>query len=104
MPDAWKMNPESPALFRFPTLSRKAIRVIQYKTGNRTETIKEKLGTKGYGVGFEGLLSYINDQLPHNEELGKALGEAGPNQTSRSGKPIEKTRQVCSFLVHLMAM
>ena len=57
----------------FETLSRKTVRVIIYKGYNRIETIKEQDGTKGYAVGFEGLVSYINDQLPRNEQLGKAL-------------------------------
>lgn len=57
----------------FASLSRKAVRVIIYKGANRIETIKEQIGTKGYGVGFEGLIAYINDQLPRNEQLGRAL-------------------------------
>ncbi len=57
----------------FGTLGRKAIRVIIYKGRNRTDTIKEQIGARGYAVGFEGLIGYINDQLPSNEEIGKAL-------------------------------
>lgn len=57
----------------FDKLSRKAMRVIFYKGNNRIETIKEQDGLKGYAVGFEGLILYINDQLPSNEQLGQAL-------------------------------
>lgn len=57
----------------FDTLARKAIRVIVYKGKGRTETIKEQEGARGYAVGFEGLISYIEDQLPGSEEIGKAL-------------------------------
>ncbi len=57
----------------FPTLSRKSIRVILYKGKNKLDTIKDVQGTKGYAVGFEGLVDYINDQLPQNEEISKAL-------------------------------
>ncbi|MEO8661649.1 MAG: ATP-binding protein, partial [Bryobacteraceae bacterium] len=57
----------------FETVARKAIRVIVYKGKNRIETIKEQIGARGYAVGFEGLIGYINDQLPSNEEIGKAL-------------------------------
>ncbi len=57
----------------FEALARKAIRVIVYKGKDRTETIKEQVGARGYAVGFEGLIGYINDQLPSSEEIGKAL-------------------------------
>ena len=57
----------------FDTLARKAVRVIIYKGNNRIETIKEQAGAKGYAVGFEGLVDYINDQLPKNEQIGPAL-------------------------------
>jgi ATP-dependent DNA helicase RecG len=60
-------------LDHFENLSRKAIRVIQYKGANRTEALKEQLGGRGFAVGFQGLISYINDRLPQNEEIGKAL-------------------------------
>lgn len=60
-------------LTRFDRLARKAPRVIIYKGENRTETIKEQGGARGYAVGFEGLVSYINDQLPQNEQVEQAL-------------------------------
>lgn len=49
------------------------MRVIVYKGPNRIETVKEQTGIKGYAVGFEGLLGYLNDQLPRNEQIGQAL-------------------------------
>ncbi len=57
----------------FESLARKAVRVVLYKGSSRIETIKEQPGARGYAVGFGGLLGYINDQLPRNEEIGKAL-------------------------------
>ena len=60
-------------LRRFDRLARKAPRVVIYRGENRTETVKEHQATKGYAIGFEELVDYINDQLPQNEELGKAL-------------------------------
>lgn len=57
----------------FQGLARKALRVIIYKASNRVETIKEQTGGRGYAVGFEGAISYINDQLPQNEQIGQAL-------------------------------
>lgn len=60
-------------LERFDGLQRRAVRVIVYEGEDRTRTLKEKEGVKGYAAGFEGLIEYINDQLPHNEVLGEAL-------------------------------
>lgn len=57
----------------FISLSRKSIRVIVYKGKNKLDTIKDIQGIKGYAVGFEGLVEYIIDQLPQNEEISKAL-------------------------------
>lgn len=57
----------------FETLSRKAIRVIIYQGNNKLKTKKEQEGKKGYASGFKGLVGYINDQLPMNEEIGKAF-------------------------------
>jgi len=57
----------------FGRLARKALRVVIYKGSNRVETIKEQPGAKGYAVGFEGIVRYINDQLPQNEQIGEAL-------------------------------
>lgn len=57
----------------FRRLARKSLRVVIYKGSNRVETIKEQTGSKGYAVGFEGAISYINDRLPQNEKIGQAL-------------------------------
>jgi ATP-dependent DNA helicase RecG len=62
-------------LRQFDTLRRKTPRVIVYKGKNKLETIRDQIGGKGYAVGFEGLIAYINSQLPANEVIGKALRE-----------------------------
>ena len=59
----------------FPRLSRKAVRVVQYKGGNRLNMLKEYDGTKGYAVGFEGLLGFIDALLPTAEVINGALRE-----------------------------
>jgi len=59
----------------FPEISRKAPRVIIYKGKNKLNTIKEQEGKKGYALGFEGLINFINDQLPTNEEIGRVFRE-----------------------------
>lgn len=60
-------------LTSFDRLARKAVRVIQYEGKNRVKTIKEQSGKRGYASGFEGLITYINDLLPVNELIEKAL-------------------------------
>jgi len=60
-------------LKNFETIKRKSVRVIIYKGKDRVQTIKEQEGNKGYAIGFEGLIEYVNNQLPSNEEIGKAL-------------------------------
>ncbi|AGY52760.1 Transcriptional Regulator [Bacteroidales bacterium CF] len=57
----------------FESVQRKSIRVIVYKGNNKIDTIRDQVGSKGYAVGFEGLVDWINGQLPANEEIGKAL-------------------------------
>ncbi|MEO5357063.1 MAG: putative DNA binding domain-containing protein [Nitrospirae bacterium YQR-1] len=60
-------------LNQFEGLRRKAPRVIIFSGVNKLETLKDKIGTRGYAVGFDGLISYINDQLPTNEVIKQAL-------------------------------
>lgn len=60
-------------LNNFNSLKRKAVRVIKYKGNSKIETIKEISGRKGYAVGFEGLIDYINNTLPTNEVIEKTF-------------------------------
>lgn len=57
----------------FDILSRKAPRVIVYEGASKLKTRLDKPGTKGYAVGFEGLLEFINGQTPTNEVIQHAL-------------------------------
>lgn len=82
-------------LAEFPRLARKALRVIIYRGDNRIETVKEQSGGKGYAVGFEGAVRYINEQLPQNEHIGQAL------RTTVSMYPELAVRElVANALVH----
>lgn len=58
---------------QFDKLQRKAVRIIVYKGKNRVFTEREQIGTYGYAVGFEGMINWVNSQLPANEEIGKAF-------------------------------
>jgi predicted HTH transcriptional regulator len=62
----------------FKNLKRKSVRVIVYKGNSRIETQREQEGGKGYASGFEGLISFIDNLLPRNEIIGKALRKDVP--------------------------
>lgn len=65
-------------LDEFKRLTRKAVRVVVYKGNNRTETIKEQVGGRGYAAGFAGLIDYVNGLLPRNEVISTALRRSVP--------------------------
>jgi ATP-dependent DNA helicase RecG len=58
----------------FEGLFRKAPRVIVYDGPNKLENSRVfQPGTKGYALGFAGLIDFINAQIPSNEIIGKAF-------------------------------
>lgn len=65
-------------LTKFSHLYRKSVRVIVYKGKDRIETQREQEGRKGYASGFEGLIGFIDNLLPRNEVIGKALRKEVP--------------------------
>lgn len=60
-------------LDQFDRLARKAPRVIVYEGTNKLKTKLDKFGTKGYAVGFQGLVEFINNLVPSNEVIEQAL-------------------------------
>ena len=60
-------------LHDFEGLGRKSIRLIRYKGRNKVETEAEYPGSKGYAIGFEGLISFIVALLPRSEVIKNAL-------------------------------
>ena len=65
-------------LHNFEDLSRKTIRLIEYKGKTKLETKKEYPNDKGYAIGFEDLIASIIRLLPGNEVIGRALREEQP--------------------------
>ncbi len=79
----------------FPKISRKAIRVVQYSGNNRMSMLKEDVGGKGYVVGFEGLIKFIEALIPTEERISGALRE------KRTAYPILAIREaVANALIH----
>ncbi len=82
-------------LTNFDSVYRKSVRVIVYKGKNKVETIREQIGSKGYALGFFGLVDWINSQLPANEEIGKVL-----RTESRMYPEIAVRELVANALIH----
>jgi len=82
-------------LKEFGRLARKALRVIIYRGHNRVETLREQPGGKGYAIGFEGALRYINDQLIERERIGQAL-----RTTVRKYPELAVRELVANALIH----
>lgn len=82
-------------LSTFPRLSRKAIRVVQYRGDSRLELLKEDIGRKGYAIGFEGLIKFIEALIPTQEIINGALRE------KKSAYPLVAIREaVANALIH----
>lgn len=62
----------------FPSLSRKAMRIIVYKGKGRIATEREQVWRQGYASGFEGLITFINGLIPKNEHIEKAFRKTVP--------------------------
>lgn len=60
-------------LSRFEGIKRKAVRVVKYDSTTRGVKTKEQVGTRGYAIGFSGLVDYVNRLLPHEEVVRRAL-------------------------------
>jgi ATP-dependent DNA helicase RecG len=60
-------------LDEFGDLARKAARVIVYDDSSKLRTRLDKPGVKGYAVGFEGLVEFVNGLIPANEVVERAL-------------------------------
>ena len=82
-------------LDQFDGLARKNVRVIKYKGVTKRETEKEQSEQKGYAIGYEGLISYVNALLPSSEVIKNAL------RTETSVYPEIALRElIANMLIH----
>lgn len=63
-------------IFEFPRISRKAVRVIQYSGENRLHMMREFTDTKGYAVGLDGLIDYLQAMTPADASISGAFRDA----------------------------
>ena len=58
----------------FPAIARKAIRFVAYSGLSRADTVTHRQDmNKGYAIGFQELIGYIDGLLPQNEHIGRAF-------------------------------
>ncbi len=57
----------------FDGLARKTVRLIKYEGKNKIGESKEFPGSKGYAIGFEGLIQFVKGILPGSEVIKNAL-------------------------------
>jgi len=63
---------------KFEHISRKALRIIFYRDNGRLNVKNEFTINKGYAVGFNETLDYLNKTLPINEDFERALRTSTP--------------------------
>jgi len=56
-----------------PEIARKAPRVVVYHGPSKVDVKLDQVGTKGYAVGFSGLVDFVMAQLPQSEVVEEAL-------------------------------
>jgi len=62
----------------FPTVARKAIRVVQYRGTSRVEPIREQPGRRGYASGFDNLNLAITNMLSTREVVEQGVRRNQP--------------------------
>jgi predicted HTH transcriptional regulator len=78
----------------FPTVARKALRIVRYDGTSRLETLREQVIAGGYAAGFDGALGYVMSQLPEREVIDHAL------RTVRGYPELAVRELVANALIH----
>jgi predicted HTH transcriptional regulator len=52
---------------KFPSIATKAVRIVRYTGDDKQKSDREYQGSKGYAVGFSGMVKYTMDHIPHDE-------------------------------------
>lgn len=79
----------------FPQLSRKALRIAQYRGNDRLHMLRDWTGKKGYAAGFEECMMYIGALLPAEQVIEGAL------RIQRTAYPEQAVRELfVNALIH----
>ncbi|MFC6224462.1 ATP-binding protein [Hymenobacter artigasi] len=79
----------------FEHLAYKSIRIILYEGTGQTGAKMEQTGQLGYAIGFNRAANWLNDRLPSQEEIGRALRTTVPTY------PIKAVRELmANALIH----
>ena len=62
----------------FPGIRRKAVRVVEYGGTGPIDALREQEVTRGYSVGFQGLVDYIMTCIPSNEIIEQSIRRTVP--------------------------
>ena len=82
-------------LNQFPSVSRKSMRIVQYSGINSLEIIREITGRRGYAVGYENAIQYIEALLPAREII-----EDGLRRTELAYPSLAIREVVANALIH----
>ena len=58
-----------------PALARKAPRVVIYEGINKLQTRNDTTGSRGYAVGFDGLVDFVHSAAPQNRFIEEVVRE-----------------------------
>lgn len=56
-------------LRKWPNLTRKGVRVVQYKDKSKLTSVGDVQGVRGYALTFNQMLKYVMDRINHREEM-----------------------------------
>lgn len=79
----------------FPSLSRKAPRLIVYNGKDKLDTRSDTTGVKGYAAGFQGLVRSCMQRMPQNEVVQDALRKTVPLFPERAMREV-----IANALIH----
>ncbi len=79
----------------FESISRKAVRVIRYDGTSRTGSAQDQSGVRGYAIGFDPMVTYINKRLPHQDVITRSLRISRPEYPELAVREL-----VANALVH----
>jgi ATP-dependent DNA helicase RecG len=63
---------------QFESISRKAVRIIKYSGISRTDSAQDQSGIRGYAIGFDPMVTYINKRLPRQDVITRSLRISKP--------------------------